>query len=272
MNNQLTKLNVNESSNEELLEKVILQNDLSGLSSVEKVQHVKNVCESLGLNPLTKPIQLHKFQGKEVMYMSKEGAEQIRKLNNASIIKLETDILRNDLYVVKAYASLPNGRQDCSTAAVSIAGLKGDAVANSMMKAETKAKRRVTLSICGLGMLSEEELDTLPKDNFSTQHLSNKSTIVEVHKVEKLKEIAFDIDEALLNISQCQTVDELKNIVSSYSVLKSNLGKEIINKIVDAKNKKQEELRKNELTKQINDFIDEYDEHDPNTGEIKETK
>ena len=30
------------------------------------------------------------------------------------------------------------------------------------MKAKTKAKRRVTLSICGLGILDESEADTMP--------------------------------------------------------------------------------------------------------------
>ena len=30
------------------------------------------------------------------------------------------------------------------------------------MKAETKAKRRATLSICGLGMLDETEIETIP--------------------------------------------------------------------------------------------------------------
>jgi hypothetical protein len=30
------------------------------------------------------------------------------------------------------------------------------------MKAETKAKRRVTLSICGLGLLDETEIETIP--------------------------------------------------------------------------------------------------------------
>ena len=46
--------------------------------------------------------------------------------------------------------------------AVSTAGLKGEALANSMMKATTKSKRRVTLSICGLGMLDETEIDSIP--------------------------------------------------------------------------------------------------------------
>jgi hypothetical protein len=32
------------------------------------------------------------------------------------------------------------------------------------MKAETKSKRRVVLSICGLGFLDESELDTIPRE------------------------------------------------------------------------------------------------------------
>lgn len=49
-----------------------------------------------------------------------------------------------------------------TTGAVAIASLKGDGLANALMKAETKAKRRLTLSMCGLGMLDETELETIP--------------------------------------------------------------------------------------------------------------
>jgi hypothetical protein len=35
-------------------------------------------------------------------------------------------------------------------------------LANALMKAETKSKRRVTLSICGLGFLDETEADSIP--------------------------------------------------------------------------------------------------------------
>jgi hypothetical protein len=40
--------------------------------------------------------------------------------------------------------------------------LKGDALANALMKAETKAKRRVTLSLAGLGWLDETEIASIP--------------------------------------------------------------------------------------------------------------
>src|SRR5262249_39548261 len=54
-------------------------------------------------------------------------------------------------------------RTDESIGAVNINGLRGDALANGLMKAETKAKRRGTLSICGLGFLDETETETIPR-------------------------------------------------------------------------------------------------------------
>ena len=58
--------------------------------------------------------------------------------------------------------SLPSGRTDESVGAVSLEGLKGDHRANALMKCETKAKRRVTLSICGLTFLDESEIESIP--------------------------------------------------------------------------------------------------------------
>ena len=46
--------------------------------------------------------------------------------------------------------------------AVTIDGLKGDALANAIMKAATKAKRRAVLALLGLNMLDESELETIP--------------------------------------------------------------------------------------------------------------
>ena len=40
--------------------------------------------------------------------------------------------------------------------------MTGDTLANALMKASTKAKRRATLSICGLGVLDESEIETIP--------------------------------------------------------------------------------------------------------------
>ena len=67
-----------------------------------------------------------------------------------------------DCYVCTARASFPDGRHDESIGAVPIAGLKGEARSNAMMKCETKAKRRVTLSLVGLSTLDESEVESIP--------------------------------------------------------------------------------------------------------------
>jgi len=144
----------------EVLEGVLIGGDLSKLSPTQRVSYYQAVCKSTGLNPLTKPFDYIILNGKLVLYAKRDAADQLRKLNNVSIPRLERERME-DVYAVTAYAVLPDGRQDSSIGVVSIGNLKGDALANAMMKAETKAKRRVTLSICGLGWLDETEIETI---------------------------------------------------------------------------------------------------------------
>jgi hypothetical protein len=147
-----------------VIERVLLHGDLKQLNAAQKLSYYNAVCASLGLNPLTKPFAYIVLNGKEVLYATRDAAEQLRKLHNISIDpKGFTREVIEGVYVVTASALLPNGRTDVSTGAVGIDGLKGEARANAMMKAETKAKRRVTLSICGLGMLDETEVETIPQ-------------------------------------------------------------------------------------------------------------
>jgi hypothetical protein len=78
--------------------------------------------------------------------------------------------------VVTARATMPDGRVDESIGALPIDKLQGEARANALMKCETKAKRRVTLSICGLGMLDESEIEgAQATDNGGSLHLSPHS-------------------------------------------------------------------------------------------------
>jgi hypothetical protein len=220
------------SVNAELFEKVITANDLAGLTSVEKVMYVSRVCESLGLNPLTKPFQLLKFNGKEVMYATKDATEQLRKIHNVSIDSLDTKII-DGIYIVTASASLLNGKKDSSTGVISITGLRSDALANAMMKAETKAKRRVTLSICGLGMLDESETDTMKGavkvDVYSGDNLKIEDSYFSIIEVCKDK------------ISQCNTLDDLKmTFTKLYSLHRSN--EKIIKEISMMKDEKKKEI------------------------------
>jgi hypothetical protein len=144
-----------------LLERVIVQGDLSKLTPTERVVYYKQVCERCGLDPLMKPLEFITLNNKLVLYALRAATDQLRKLHHVSIEILNRERV-DDTYLVTARATLPDGRTDESMGAVNLKGLTGDALANSYLKCETKAKRRVTLSICGLGMLDETEVDSIP--------------------------------------------------------------------------------------------------------------
>jgi hypothetical protein len=141
--------------------KALILNDLSKLTPEERQEYVNSVCATLGITPLTKPFAFLKNRnGDLVLYALKDCTEQLRSVHGISIQIISREII-DGTYVVTAKASKPDGRCDESTGAVAVEGKKGDDKANAIMKAETKAKRRVTLSICGLGLLDESEIESV---------------------------------------------------------------------------------------------------------------
>lgn len=143
------------------LENVLMVGDLSQLSPPERLSYYQAVCESVGLNPLTRPFDYLQLSGKLTLYAKRDATDQLRKIHKVSIQITARETV-NDAYVVTARATDATGRTDESIGAVSIRGMSGDPLCNAMMKAETKAKRRVTLSLCGMGWLDETEIETIP--------------------------------------------------------------------------------------------------------------
>ena len=148
-------------SNAELMESVLVKGDLSKLNPQERTQYYLAVCESVGLNPVTKPFEYITLNGKLTLYALRNCTDQLRTIHSVSVLEL-TESEREGVFIVTAKVQNKEGRTDAAKGAVSIAGLKGEALANAMMKAETKAKRRATLSVCGLGLLDETEVETIP--------------------------------------------------------------------------------------------------------------
>lgn len=144
----------------QVLESVLVRGDLSQLSEPQRLIYLNKVCESVGLNPLTRPFEYIKLNGKLTLYAKRDATDQLRRIHNVSI-RITAREKIEDVFQVTAQALTTDDRSDESIGAVAITGLKGDALANALMKAETKAKRRVTLSICGLGILDETELETI---------------------------------------------------------------------------------------------------------------
>lgn len=147
----------------EVMERVVAMGDLSRLSSEDRVAYYLARCEAAGLDPRTQPFQYLQLQGKLTLYASKTATDQL-----IAIHKLTVEILdrRHDhdlgVFEVHCRVKFPDGHHVEDFAALSVASLRGDALCNALMKTITKAKRRTVLSACGLGMLDETEVETIP--------------------------------------------------------------------------------------------------------------
>jgi hypothetical protein len=171
------------------LEKVLITGDLSSLSSHERTVYYTTLCKSLALNPLTKPFDYITLNGKLTLYAKRDCTEQLRKINGVSIAISSREV-SEDCYIVTAKATDKSGRTDESIGAVSISNLKGEARSNAMMKAETKAKRRVTLSICGMGMLDEVEVSSIQPS--MVEILNDDTKKLEVTSSHELKSLCVE--------------------------------------------------------------------------------
>jgi len=145
----------------ETLSKLVIKGDLSGLTPQETMEYYLRFCEHLGLDPVTRPFDLLVLNDKRILYAHKGCTDQLRMKYGVSVTDLKGEML-NDCYRVTAMGRDHKGRTDAATGVVKVKGLTGDQFANAVMKAETKAKRRLTLSLCGLGMLDESEIETIP--------------------------------------------------------------------------------------------------------------
>ena len=145
------------------VESALVSNDLSKLTTQERLTYYKQVCESVGLNHLTNPFAYITLNGKLTLYAKKDATEQLRKIHGVStqIVSIK---IENDFCDVHIRGKDKTGREDEEFASVYIKGSSGEGLANAKMKAITKAKRRVTLSLCGLGILDESELESIPAD------------------------------------------------------------------------------------------------------------
>jgi len=147
--------------NASALERVLVAGDLAGLNESQRIEYYKAVCESLGLNPLTRPFEYLRLNGRLVLYATRAAADQLRAIHSISILDAKIE-RQDDLITVTVRGRTRDGREDVEVGVVSVAGLRGEALANAQMKALTKAKRRLTLSLAGLGWLDETETESIP--------------------------------------------------------------------------------------------------------------
>jgi len=140
-----------------IAETVLGEGNLERLDATQRVHFLVEVCRALGLNPLTRPFEILKLQGgKTVLYLRKEGTEQLAQLRGISTELLsESEV--NGSWRVRMRASIGPRFADAtgSVAIETAAGqkLRGEAFDNATKKAETQARRRAVLGLCGLTWL-----------------------------------------------------------------------------------------------------------------------
>jgi hypothetical protein len=144
------------------IEDVLVRGDLKDLTETQRTMYYLQVCQSLGLNPKTRPFDYIVLNGKLTLYARRDAADQLRKINGISIQVVPTAdgkylSVTGNLLSVHVRATDKTGRTDEDFGVVPFRGGADEIAANTIMKAITKAKRRVTLSISGLGFLDETE-------------------------------------------------------------------------------------------------------------------
>ena len=70
MSNAIAKTNSETRGGAALMEQVVIGGDLSKLSAADRLTYYRNVCESVGLNPLTKPFDYLTLSGRMVLSVS----------------------------------------------------------------------------------------------------------------------------------------------------------------------------------------------------------
>lgn len=143
------------------ISKLVLKGDMAGLTDQQKVDYYAYRCQQAGLDPSAKPFDILTLNGKMILYANAGCTQQLTQIHKLSHQVTNRELM-DDIYCVFVRVTGPDGRSTENMGAVPVAGLKGEAKANAFLKATTKAIRRAVLAHCGLGMLDETEVETIP--------------------------------------------------------------------------------------------------------------
>lgn len=143
------------------IERALILGDLGKLQPSQRLQYYTARCKAAGLNPVIRPFEYILLNGRLTLYATKACSDGLSGLHGLSCKILSRESV-GDIHEVCVEVSSPSGRSTQDVGAVVVGRLQGEALANARMKAVTKAKRRATLSFCGLGdVIDESELETV---------------------------------------------------------------------------------------------------------------
>jgi hypothetical protein len=190
----------------EMLEKVLVSGDLAKMTAPQRLDYYRQVCRSMGLNPLSRPFDYIELNGKLTLYAKKDATDQLRKINGVSIDDIDIQETQSG-FRVKVKGHDRDGRSDVEIGCVAKSDMRGN-IQNAEMKAVTKAKRRLTLSLCGLGWLDETEIETIP--NAQPVVVDNQGEIInDTPKLEKPAKRPWSDEEFLAKFSKPDNIPDI---------------------------------------------------------------
>jgi hypothetical protein len=162
------------------------------------------LCERYNLDPVLRPFELISFAGgQQKFYMTASATNQLANVLGLTreVVQLELDEQRM-IAKCTVRVSNPNNRSETCNAFIAISKfappkerggiptkvlLEGEDLANTLMKLETKAKRKATMSFFGI-MDAGTDYEDRPAAPLAAPDVSRPSVIADAHKAAEIVE------------------------------------------------------------------------------------
>ena len=131
--------------------RAMMRGDLRGLSKDGIAGVVAELARRMGVDPALAPIDvIQTREGKLVPYINARGAAELRKRHGLEVVGMEVIKDRPGLVVMRATVRDPEGRTDMGVGACAYPEDRPREEEKAWMVAETRAKRRATMSAVGI--------------------------------------------------------------------------------------------------------------------------
>jgi len=175
------------------MQQFLLSGDLSSVPPMARASLYVALCRYIGVDPIERPFLIFSDKGRTVLYAARSCTSALCRSRGISRELLGVEVKTiggHEMAVARARATVDEtGRHDEATGAVPMLQWdKGanrwrepspDEVANTVMKAETKAKRRAVLDLVGLGIPDESEVATIRGARTGSLDLSTGDIVIE---------------------------------------------------------------------------------------------
>lgn len=165
----------------DVIHSIVLKGDMSGLSQEQAVAYYNYRCQQVGLDPSAKPFDLLTLNGKKLLYANAGATQQLCAVHKLSVSIINRERFEG-VYLVSVRVTGQDGRVTENDGAVELDSERIGR-ANALMKATTKAIRRTVLAHCGLGMMDETEVETIPNAVTTPMPMATYPSIPKVAEV-----------------------------------------------------------------------------------------